>query len=162
MEIRVFTIPIHDRPSVDELNGFLASHRVISIDREFIADGQDSAWSICVTVQNGEPARASGKQKDRIDYREVLSESEFRLYAKLRTLRKELSESDGVPAYTLFTNEQLMARCGRDRHVSSKLTIPSHAQSLRPASANESCTTLSCGMWDQCSNAPSLLTHSPA
>ena len=57
MEIRVFTIPIHDRQSVDELNGFLASHRVVSINREFIPDGQNSAWSICVTVQTGEPPR---------------------------------------------------------------------------------------------------------
>ena len=107
MEIRVFTIPIHDRHAVDELNRFLAAHRVVSIDPQFVPDGQNSAWSICVTMQSGEPARTSAKQKDRIDYREVLSESEFHLYAKLRTLRKELSEKEGVPAYTLFTNEHL-------------------------------------------------------
>ena len=107
MEVKIFTIRIHDRESVDELNRFLASHRITSIDREFIPDGQNSAWSICVTVQTGEPRHSSAKDKDRIDYREVLSESDFRIYAKLRTLRKELSEKDGVPAYRLFTNEQL-------------------------------------------------------
>ena len=32
---------------------------------------------------------------------------EFFLFAKLRDLRKQLAQSDGVPVYTIFTNAQL-------------------------------------------------------
>jgi superfamily II DNA helicase RecQ len=45
----------------------------------------------------------------RIDYRERLSEADFAIYAKLRSLRKSIAERDGLPAYALFTNEQLAA-----------------------------------------------------
>jgi superfamily II DNA helicase RecQ len=37
----------------------------------------------------------------------VLSEQAFAVFARLRSLRKELAESEGIPAYALFTNEQL-------------------------------------------------------
>ena len=51
----------------------------------------------------------SGTAGKRVDYREILSESDFAVYAKLRSLRKSMAEKDGLPAYTLFTNEQLAA-----------------------------------------------------
>ena len=38
---------------------------------------------------------------------EVLPAAEFAVFAKLRALRKELSEPEGLPAFALFTNEQL-------------------------------------------------------
>ena len=44
-----------------------------------------------------------------IDYREVLAEQEFAVFAKLRALRKTLAEREGLPAYALFTNDQLAA-----------------------------------------------------
>lgn len=37
----------------------------------------------------------------------MLSEPDFVVFAKLRALRKALAEKEGVPAYALFTNEQL-------------------------------------------------------
>jgi superfamily II DNA helicase RecQ len=42
-----------------------------------------------------------------VDFKEVLSEAEFAVFARLRALRKQLAEAEGVPAYALFTNEQL-------------------------------------------------------
>jgi superfamily II DNA helicase RecQ len=35
------------------------------------------------------------------------------VFAKLRSLRKALAEKDGVPAYALFTNEQLASMVQR-------------------------------------------------
>ncbi len=46
-----------------------------------------------------------GKRK--VDYKEVLSEQDFTVFAELRGLRKEVAERAGVPAYAVFTNEQL-------------------------------------------------------
>lgn len=56
------------------------------------------------------PPRAPGaKRPGKLYYREVLNEADFALFARLRALRKDLAEAEGVPAYALFTNEQLAA-----------------------------------------------------
>ena len=45
--------------------------------------------------------------KARVDYKEILSPDEFILFAKLRDLRKEIAQTEAVPVYAVFTNEQL-------------------------------------------------------
>lgn len=92
-----------------ELNSFLSNHRVINIDRRLIDSGIDSFWSICVdfisTVQPNSPE--AKQKKGRIDYREVLTPEEFNRFVGLRDLRSRIGIKDGVPVYTIFTNEQL-------------------------------------------------------
>jgi superfamily II DNA helicase RecQ len=55
---------------------------------------------------------APARKGERVDYREVLSDGEFRVFAHLRDLRKEIANKEAVPVYAVFTNEQLaeMAR----------------------------------------------------
>jgi superfamily II DNA helicase RecQ len=93
------------------LNRFLASRRVLSIDRRFVECGLQSYWSICVDYLDSTIATVGGTQSKRkgIDYREVLSEADFGLYSKLRDDRKQAATADAVPVYALFTNEQLAA-----------------------------------------------------
>jgi superfamily II DNA helicase RecQ len=107
MKYRFFCVPVEDTGAAqEELNRFLTDHRILSVDKEFAADGRHSLWCFCVSYIDGEEQeKARGKGK--IDYREVLPEDQFAVYAKLRALRKQLAERDGVPAYALFTNEQL-------------------------------------------------------
>lgn len=106
MRIKIVTIPIHaGNEQENELNRFLGSHRILSLEKRFLEAGADSAWTFCVTwTALQEPAPLT---KGKIDYKQVLPESEFALYAALRDLRKRLAEQEGVPAYALFTNEQL-------------------------------------------------------
>jgi len=107
MKYQFFDIPVQGGAEAQEdFNRFLAAHRVACIDREFAADGRLSLWCFCVTYFEGD-APVSPQAKGKIDYREVLSEPDFAVYAKLRVLRKELSDRDGMPAYGVFTNEQL-------------------------------------------------------
>jgi superfamily II DNA helicase RecQ len=121
MRLSFFTIPALDSSSAEqELDGFLTSHRTLSIDREFCSDGPASFWSICVTWLDG-PSQSPSPTKGRIDYREVLDEKQFAMYAKLRKLRKELADQEGVPSYALFTNEHL-ADMVRQR-ISSKTAL---------------------------------------
>lgn len=134
MRLHFVTVPIQDSAAAEaELNQFLASHRVIAVDRHLIPDGPRSAWSICITYADASanaqvgaqagayagpnPSVGATNKKARVDYRELLSEAEFQVFVKLRDLRKKLAERDGVPPYALFTNEQLadMVR----RHVRS-------------------------------------------
>jgi hypothetical protein len=60
---------------------------------------------VCVSylAADGRPEPA---KHGNVDYREVLDDKDFAVFAKLRTKRKELADKDGVPAYALFTNEQ--------------------------------------------------------
>lgn len=49
------------------------------------------------------------KRKNKIDYKDVLNETDFVIYARLRDLRKDLAEREATPVYNIFTNEQLAA-----------------------------------------------------
>jgi hypothetical protein len=121
MQIRTFTIPVHSgREAEAELNRFLGAHRIVSVDRDLVQDGANSAWTLCVSYETGE-GRAQGPaggKKAKRDPREVLTPEEFAVYDNLRQLRREMADRDGVPPYSLFTNEQLMEVCQRARSAS--------------------------------------------
>lgn len=107
MKYRFFTIPAHAPDAAqEELNRFCAGQRLVSVDKQFVQDAERSYWAFCVCYldgQEGPKATAKGK----IDYREVLNEQDFAVFARLRTLRKELADGEGIPAYAVLTNEQL-------------------------------------------------------
>ena len=106
--MQFFTVPVHDgEQQAEELNRFLASHRIIAIDRQFVHDGPNSAWALSVTYIDPGSRPPPTIRRGKIDYRELLSEADFAVFAKLRALRKTLADKEGVPAYALFTNEQL-------------------------------------------------------
>ncbi len=108
MKMQFFSIPVLDPESASHaLNGFLAAHHVVQVDRQFVADGANSLWSVCVSYLDGEGRPEPEKRQKRADYREILPEMEFAVFDKLRTLRKELADAEGLPAYALFTNKQL-------------------------------------------------------
>jgi superfamily II DNA helicase RecQ len=111
MGLRFFVVPIHDSSAFEqELNGFLAGHKVVSIDRHLIDQGINSFWAICVDYLShtpGETGHNPNLSRNRVDYKTVLSPDEFVVFSRLRELRKELAQTEAVPVYALFTNEQL-------------------------------------------------------
>ncbi|HRD68235.1 MAG TPA: HRDC domain-containing protein [Candidatus Competibacter sp.] len=130
MKYRFFHILALDSAAETEtLNRFLAERRIVAVDRQFVADGCNSFWAFSVAYRDGasasDPTGAPGRsEKVKIDYREVLDERDFATFAALRTLRKELAEAEGVPAYALFTNEQLAAMVrGKARTVADLAAI---------------------------------------
>lgn len=94
MRLHFAAIPVLGGGEAEEtLNQFLASHRVLSIDRHLIADGARSVWAVCVTYLDASVSPAADvARRGRVDYREVLSAEEFAVFAKLRALRKQLAE----------------------------------------------------------------------
>jgi superfamily II DNA helicase RecQ len=114
MKFEFFSIPACSPEQGQlELNSFCGSHRIASIEKQFVANGEQSYWAICVSyLDNEKKIILPGKSK--IDYREVLEERDFAIFSKLRSLRKTLAEKEGLPTYALFTNEQL-ADMVRDR-----------------------------------------------
>lgn len=107
MKFKFFCISASDYEADEsELNSFCASHRIASIEKQFVSEGTKSFWSICVSYIGKE---GGSGDKGKIDYKEVFDEKDFALFAKLRVLRKQIADNEGVPAYALFTNEQLAA-----------------------------------------------------
>ncbi|NWH04811.1 HRDC domain-containing protein [Desulfobacter latus] len=107
MQIKVYTIPLSNNDSaIAECNAFLRSVRVLALHREFVNTGPHSFWSVFVEYLD-DNAPANKKNKKAVDYKEVLSESDFEIFSRLRVKRKELAEREGVPIYLVFTNEQL-------------------------------------------------------
>lgn len=124
MKLHFITVPIHGSEAAEEdLNRFLSSHRVLTVDRQLIADGQRSAWAICVAYTDapGPSAPESPGKKGRLDYREILSPEDFQLFARLRDLRKQLADRDAVPPYAVFTNEQLAEIARMRAHTAADL-----------------------------------------
>ncbi len=117
MQIRIFNIPITDNGEMQaemrcieltEMNRFLTSNRVLEIEQRFYQNGQSAFWSFCVRYLNsntGSFQQQSSKQK--VDYKELLNENEFAIFSKLRECRKTIAANDAVPAYAVFTDEEL-------------------------------------------------------
>jgi len=110
MAVKFFTVPIFRTSSVsDELDRFLTTHEIDSIDQQVVQSGRDSAWTFCMHYQNNTATKTATNRVGKIDYREVLEENQFAVYARLRDLRKQLAAQEGVPPYAVFKNEQLAA-----------------------------------------------------
>lgn len=111
VQYKFFRIPVHSMElSEEEMNRFLRSVRVILVSREFVDLGENSFWAVAVeymTMNEAETTAGSSQKKKRIDYREILSSQDFAVYVKLREWRKKVADEEGVPVYTIFTNEQL-------------------------------------------------------
>ena len=111
MPIQFFSIrALGDNESEQSaLNVFLNQRRVSSIHKELVVDGANSFWAIAVEYLNGSPMTNSSvpNRKSQVDYKELLSPEDFAVYSKLRETRKQIAEREGVPVYTIFTNQQL-------------------------------------------------------
>jgi superfamily II DNA helicase RecQ len=110
MAYRSFVVPIRDSGRIEaELNTFLRSHQVLSVDCQWVEDASNSFWAYRVEYfDSAVPAAQAPKSgRSRVDYREVLSPEDFAVFAQLRDLRKLVAQAESVPMYVVFTNEHL-------------------------------------------------------
>ena len=110
MQFEFILVPVKNSEAAQaELNKILRTHRVLTVQKEFVNQGDSSFWAMAVEYldREGVDPKLPFGRKQKVDYREVLSESDFALYSKLREKRKMIAESEGVPVYTVLTNDQL-------------------------------------------------------
>ncbi|NLB68428.1 MAG: helicase [Lentisphaerae bacterium] len=110
MRFKTFTVSVGDPGGCEEMNRFLAGHRVLTVQREFIQNGRESCWAFCIEYLEAAPSSAyAGTRREKVDYKEVLPPAQFAVFSRLRECRKRLAAQEGLPAFAVCTDEQLAA-----------------------------------------------------
>jgi hypothetical protein len=102
MAYRFFTIPICAVDAAQaELTGFLRGHRILTVDRRVVDQGEISFWTFCVDYleSSGSPAPIAwdGLARNKVDYHERLSPEDFAVFARRREIHREIAQADAVP-----------------------------------------------------------------
>lgn len=124
MQVQVFSIPLWQAgDAVEEMNVFLRSHRVIDIKSQLVNANNACYWSFCVIYIQGQVSKK--KKPRRKDYKAELDYNAFERFKAMRQKRKELAQSDGVPAYVVFTDNELSILAKMEKvSISSMKSIP--------------------------------------
>lgn len=112
MQYKIFLIPASgNEQSEEKLNIFLRTNKIISVCKQFICE-HTPAW--CFLVEYIEDSskqhlenQFQSKSTKKIDYMQILTHEEFAFFTKLREFRKKNAEQEKIPAYAVFTDEQL-------------------------------------------------------
>ncbi len=105
MQIKIITVPILGGEAINEdLNVFLRTKKVIQLEKQMVVSNGSAFWCFCVTWIDG-----TAPDKEKVDYKKVLDEVTFQRFSKLREIRKRLAQDEDVPAYAIFTDEELSA-----------------------------------------------------
>ena len=110
MQFKIFTIQPGAGEALDELNGFLRSHRVVTVDRHFTGDG----WAFCVCYEQGVAGGATSGGtgyggKERIDWMKILAPEEFARFAELRKMRNRIAARTKLLPFQILTDKHLEA-----------------------------------------------------
>jgi len=106
MAFRIFQYPLPAADDLQDLNKFLASHKVVVVDRQIVSASSGSLLVFIVEYIAGGGGE-SKKPVEGIDYQKVLETQQFSIYLQLREVRRIIAETEGVPLYKVFTNAQL-------------------------------------------------------
>lgn len=107
MQIKLFTIPIGDNGgALEEMNRFLRGNKILEVQNQLISNENGASWCFCVRYIE----RAfvpTEEHKSKVDYKQALDEATFQKFAQLREIRKKVAAEEGVPAFAVFTDEEL-------------------------------------------------------
>jgi len=109
MQIKIFTIPLSDTEvSEAEVNAFIRRHRILQIDRQFSSEG-GGYWTLFVEYMEGDPSDKvpPANRRDHRDAAATLTEEQKEKYERLKAIRRTIATRESLPAYLVFTNEEL-------------------------------------------------------
>jgi superfamily II DNA helicase RecQ len=114
MSYHLFQYPIPGPADLADLNACLASHRVVAVQQHLVP--HPGGATLVFVVHTTETSLKTGPGR-KIDWKEVLTPEDFTLYSRLRDQRKSLADAEGVPVYSVFSND-LLAEIARRRPAS--------------------------------------------
>jgi superfamily II DNA helicase RecQ len=110
MQIKTFIIPAADTGVfTEELNRFLRSHKILEVSQQLISNETGANWCFCVKYLEQVPIGtvSTMQRAGKIDYKDVLDAATFKVFSRLREIRKSIAAEDGVPVYAVFVDEEL-------------------------------------------------------
>lgn len=106
MQIKIFSIPVIGGEQMTlELNTFLRAKKILQTEGQLVTLGQSAFWTFCIRYLDDHPL--PDKEKTKVDYRQVLDEETFKRFAHMREVRKKLAQEEAIPAYAVFTDEEM-------------------------------------------------------
>lgn len=118
MKYKVFTINA-EHGDCDEMNAFLNGKKIVEVEKHFYTEQNAAFWSFCISYLEEVPSSQQQVKREKTDYKDILDEKEFERFASLREMRKTIANSEGVPVYAVFTNEEL-ASIAKLQNISKK------------------------------------------
>ena len=109
MQIKLYTLPVFGSERIEEeMNRFLRGHRILQVERHFCPDS-GGYWAILIEYVDGDPIAEAppANRRERKDFTEGLTEEEKMRFERYKAIRKELANQNSMPAYLIFTNEEL-------------------------------------------------------
>lgn len=108
MQIKIFTIPvIGGEKDNDSMNAFLAGHKVVELDKEMVVLSNMNYWTFCIKYLQGDTPGRNLKYPEKVDYRTILNEEEFKRFSNFREIRKQIAQKEALPAFAIFTDAEL-------------------------------------------------------
>jgi superfamily II DNA helicase RecQ len=112
LQIKIYTIPLLGGDwAVEEMNTFLRGQKILQVESQQVNDGSNSYWSFCIRYLSDYvgrmPSSPFGHSGQKIDHQAKLDPKSAARFGQYRTIRRDLSKKEGIPAYAIFTDEQL-------------------------------------------------------
>lgn len=109
MKFRCFKYSAASDLNFDDLNQFLATHRIVGLSKDWVVVSGTSVLVFVLEYTDVDPGTLEGRTrgKDANDAMRGLNDSQVALYNRLRDVRKAMAEALGVPIWTLFSNQML-------------------------------------------------------
>jgi superfamily II DNA helicase RecQ len=112
--LKIFTVKFEEK--IESFNdsiitNFLSDKVIIKWESQFFERKNCQFWTVIVeyvptTVSGGVVSQKTAAKKEE-NYKEILTETDWPLFKRLKEWREETSKAEGVPPYIVFTNLQL-------------------------------------------------------
>lgn len=108
MQIKIISVPVVGGEKVnEELNAFLRGRKILQVEQQLVNSPEGAYWSFCVRYIEQNSSLSPNRKRERKDYKQILSEKDFTRFSQLRAIRKQIAQEDSVPAFAVFTDEEL-------------------------------------------------------
>lgn len=112
MQYKFFTIPVNNptKEKEEELNAFLLSHTIVETEKQLIKTETDAYWTFCIKyiANTSSIFLSQNEKKEKTDFKAILDEKTFDRFSRLREIRKQIANREAIPAYAVFTNDELI------------------------------------------------------
>jgi len=107
MQHKIFTIPLIGGEHInDEMNAFIRANKTLNVEKQLLQTPNGWFWAFCIQFTQGQNNN-SNYRTEKIDYMQILTGKPLELFNKLKEIRKQLAQKDGIPVYAIFSNDEL-------------------------------------------------------